>query len=143
MNKMNVKRFLVAGIVVSILFLVLDAVFGVAGGMIGQQVFGLPAGQPDEAKMTIGLLFELINGFMLVAIYAVIHRGLPGQGWRKGVGYGFIVWGLRVVMWAFSTYMMTDMSPILITITVATGLVEVLILCVIVAAIYRVEETND
>ena len=138
---MNVKRFVIAGIVASVLFLVLDAVFGVAGGVIGESVFGLSAGQPDESKMMISPIFELINGFMLVAVYAVIYDGLPGEGWRKGISYGLIVWGLRVVMWAFSTYIMTDMSPILIGITVATGLVEVLILCVVIAAIYKQERS--
>ena len=136
---MNVKRFVIAGIVASVLFLVLDAVFGVAGGVIGESVFGLSAGQPDESKMMISPVFELINGFMLAAVYAVIYDSLPGEGWKKGISYGLIVWGLRVVMWAFSTYMMTDMSPILIGITVVTGMVEVLILCVVIAAIYRVD----
>lgn len=135
---MNVKRLLVAGIVASVLFLVLDAIFGMIGGLIGAQVFGLPFDQPPgiEAKMTFGLIFELINGFMLALIYAIIHSGLPGQGWKKGISYGLIVWGLRVVMWAFSTYMMTDMPPVLIAITVVTGLIEVLILGVVIAAIY-------
>jgi hypothetical protein len=137
MNEMNVKRFLLAGTVVSVLFLILDGLFGVAGGVIAERVFGLSAEQPDQAKMMLGLVFELVNGFMLVAIYAIVHRGLPGQGWKRGISYGLIVWGLRVVMWAFSTYMMTDMSPILISITVVTGLVEVLILCVVTAAIYK------
>ena len=137
---MNVKRLIVAGIVASVLFLVLDAVFGVVGGLIGESVFGLSSGQPDESKMMISPVFELINGFMLVAVYAVICSSLPGEGWKKGISYGLIVWGLRVVMWAFSTYMMTDMSPILIGITVVTGLIEVLILCVVVAAIYRVSK---
>jgi hypothetical protein len=45
------------------------------------------------------------------------------------------VWGLRVVMGAFSTYMMTDTPPISIAITVVTGLIEVLILCIVIAAI--------
>ena len=134
---MNVKRFLVAGIVASILFLVLDAIFGMIGGLIGMQLFGLPLEQPSEVKMMIGPIFELINGFMLATIYAIIHPSLPGQGWQKGVSYGLIVWGLRVVMWAFSNYMMTDMPPVLIVITVVTGLIEVLILGVVIAAIYK------
>jgi hypothetical protein len=137
---MNVKRFVIAGIVASVLFLVLDAVFGVVGGLIGKSVFGLAAGQPDESKMMLSPVFELINGFMLTAVYAIIQDSLPGKGWKKGISYGLIVWGLRVVMWAFSTYMMTDLSPILIGITVTTGLVEVLILCIVIAAIYRVNE---
>lgn len=137
---MNVVRLIVAGVVASVLFLLLDAVLGMAGGFIGANLFGLPSQQPPgiEAKMKLGLAFELINGFMLAVIYALIHSSLPGQGWQKGIPYGLIVWGLRVVMWAFSTYMMTDMSPITISITVGTGLIEVLILGIVIAAIYRV-----
>ncbi len=141
---MNAKRLVVAGIVASVLFLVLDAALGTAGGFIGAQVFGVPVEQPPgfEAKVKLGLIFELINGFMLAVIYAVIHPSLPGRGWKKGISYGLLVWGLRVVMGAFSTYMMTDMSPILIAITVVTGLIEVLILCIVIAVIYRAGERN-
>jgi cellulose synthase/poly-beta-1,6-N-acetylglucosamine synthase-like glycosyltransferase len=137
---MNVKRLIVTGIVASVLFLVLDMVLGTAGGFIGAQVFGLPFEQPPgiEAKIKFGLLFEIVNGFMLAVIYAVIHPSLPGQGWKKGISYGLIVWGLRVVMWAFSTYMMTDMAPVLIVINVVTGLIEVLILGIVIAVIYKV-----
>jgi hypothetical protein len=139
---MNVKRLILAGIVASVLFLVLDAVFGVLGGVIAELAFGLPSGQPDEAKLATGLVFELINGFMLAVIYAIIHPALPGEGWKRGISYGLIVWGLRVVMWAFSTYMMTDMSPILIGITVLTGLIEMLTICVVIAAIYTGKGTH-
>jgi len=135
---MNLIRFVMAGIVASILFLVLDAALGMAGGWIGARVFGLPSEQPSgiEGKMTAGLIFELINGFMLALIYAVVHPSLPGQGWAKGLSYGLLVWGLRVVMGGFSTYMMFDVRAISIAITMATGLVEVLILGVAIAAIY-------
>jgi hypothetical protein len=135
---MNVARLVVAGIVASALFLVLDAALGMAGGFIGAKVFGLPSEQPSgiEGKMTYGLIFELINGFMLALIFAVIHPSLPGQGWAKGISYGLLVWGLRVVMWAFSTYLMFDVPATSIAVTVATGLVEVLILGVAIAVIY-------
>jgi hypothetical protein len=141
---MNAKRLVVAGIVASVLFLVLDAALGTAGGFIGAQVFGLSVEQPPgfEAKIQFGLVFELINGFMLAVVYAVIHPSLPGRGWKKGISYGLLVWGLRVVMGAFSTYMMTDMSPISIAITGATGLIEVMILGIVIAAIYRTGKQN-
>ena len=141
---MNTKRLIVAGIVASVLFLVLDAVLGMAGGFIGAQVFGLSVEQPPgiEAKMKFGLIFELINGFMLAVIYAVIHPSLPGRGWKKGLSYGLIVWGLRVVMWAFSTYMMTDMAPVSIAINVVTGLIEVLILGIVIAVTYKARRTQ-
>ena len=135
---MNVGRFLTAGLVSSLLFAVLDMAFGVLGGLVGSKVFGLPAAQPAgfEQKTRLALVFEVVNGFMLALIYALIQTSLPGQGWVKGISYGLIVWGLRVVMWAFSTYVMTDMPPVTIGINVVTGLVEVLILGVVIAAIY-------
>jgi hypothetical protein len=136
--KINVKRLVVTGIVAAILFLVLDMVLGAGGGLI-TQAFDASIAQPPgiEAKIKFGLIFEVVNGFMLALIYAIIQPSLPGRGWQKGLSYGLLVWGLRVVMWAFSTYMMTDMSPILIVITVITGLIEVLILGIVIAIIYR------
>jgi hypothetical protein len=136
---MNVGRLVIAGLVASVLFLVLDAALGMLGGWIGARLFGLPSSQPAgiESKVAAGLVFELVNGLMLAVIYAAIHRCLPGAGWTKGLSYGLLVWGLRVVMWAFSTYMMTDIPPATISITVGTGLVEMLIICAAVALVYR------
>jgi hypothetical protein len=135
----NVGRLVFAGIAASILFLILDAALGMLGGWIGARLFGLPSTQPEgiESKMAAGLVFELVNGFLLAAIYALFYRCLPGAGWVKGLSYGLLVWGLRVVMWAFSTYMMTDMSPVAISITVGTGLVEMLVICTAIALLYR------
>ena len=136
---MNVGRLVIGGLVASVLFLVLDAALGMLGGLIGARLFGLPAAQPGgiESKMIAGLVFELINGFVLAVVYAIVHSCLPGAGWIKGLSFGVLVWMLRVVMWAFSTYMMTGMSPVTISITVVTGLVEMLIIGVAMALIYR------
>ena len=136
---MNVGRLVIAGLVASVLFLALDAALGMLGGWIGTRLFGLSLSQPAsiQSKMAVGLVFELVNGLMLAAIYAIIHRCLPGAGWTKGLSYGLLVWGLRVVMWAFSTYMMTDISPVAISINVGTGLVEMLIICVAIGLVYR------
>jgi hypothetical protein len=137
-SQVNVGRLIVTGVVAAVLFLVLDMGLGMVGGWIGTRFFGQPSAQPAgiDAKIKLGLVFELINGFLLALIYAVIHACLPGRGWTKGVSYGLVVWALRVVMWAFSTYMMTDMAPATIGITVGTGLIEVLILGVVIALVY-------
>jgi hypothetical protein len=134
----NVGRWVVTGLVAAVLFLVLDMALGMLGGWIGKRFFGVPSAQPAgiEAKIKFGIAFELINGFLLATIYALIQTGLPGRGWTKGASYGLIVWALRVVMWAFSTYMMTDLAPVTIGITVGTGLIECLILGVVIALIY-------
>jgi hypothetical protein len=135
---MNVGRLIVTGLVAAVLFLVLDMALGIVGGWLGTRLFGLPSARPAAigAKVKLGIVFELINGFLLALIYAVIHTALPGRGWSKGLSYGLIVWALRVVMWAFSTYMMTDLPPTAIGISVGTGLIEVLILGVVTAVVY-------
>lgn len=139
---MNLKRLTIAGLAASILFLVCDAALGTLAGLMAEQFFHLPMEQPPgiEDKIAAGLVFEFVNGFMLAIIFQIIRPALPGAGWRKGIGFGLIVWGLRVVMWAFSTYMMTDMAPAMILIYVGTGLVEVLILGVVIAAILETRE---
>ena len=76
---MNVKRLIIAGIAASVLFLALDAVFGVLGGVIAERAFGISAGQPDQVRIGLGLVFELVNGFMLALVYAIIHPALPGE----------------------------------------------------------------
>jgi hypothetical protein len=136
---MNIKRFILAWIVTTVLFLVLDMIFGTLGGFLTANITGAPIQGPVglESKIFTGLIFEVINGFILVLIYAVIHPSIPGEGLVKGIYYGFIVWTLRVLMWAFSTYMMFEVSSVLLVVTTILGLIEVLILCVVIAAIYK------
>lgn len=139
---MNLKRLAMAGLAASILFLALDAILGTLGGLIAMHLFHSPMEQPPgiEDKVAVGLIFEFANGFMLAGIYRTVQSALPGTGWRKGIRFGLIVWGLRVIMWGFSTYMMTDMAPALILIYVVTGFIEVLILGAVIAAILEKRE---
>jgi len=136
---MNIKRFILAWIVTSVLFLVLDMLFGTLGGYLTASITGAPIQGLGgiESKIFTGLIFEVINGFILVLVYVVIHASIPGKGLVKGIIYGLIVWAMRVLMWAFSTYMMFEVSPVLLVITTILGLIEVLILCVVIAAIYK------
>ena len=138
-GSMNIKRFILAWVVAAVLFFVLDMVFGSLGGIITASITGTPVLAPQgiESKIFAGLLFEVINGFILVLIYKLIHTSLPGTALVKGISYGLIVWALRVLMWAFSTFMMFDVSAVMIVVTAALGLVEVLILCTVIALIYK------
>ena len=136
---MNIKKFILAWIVTTILFLVLDMLFDTLGGYLTANFTGAQVESPPgiESKIFTGLIFEVINGFILVLVYAIIHPSIPGKGLVKGISYGLIVWALRVLMWAFSTYMMFEVSPVLLAVTTILGLLEILILCVVIAAIYK------
>jgi len=136
---MNTKRFVIAWLVTGILFLLLDILFGVLGGYLTAAISGSQLSSPSgiESKMTAGFAFDVVNAFILVLVFSVIKGSLPGQGWEKGIAYGFIVWALRVVMWAFSSYMIFDAHPTLLVVTAVFGLVEVLILCIVIATICK------
>jgi hypothetical protein len=136
---MNTRRFILTWLVISIMFLLLDMLFGVIGGQITAAITNEAVAQPAdmETKILWGILFEVINAFILVLIFSFIYRCLPGKGWSKGISYGFIIWGLRVLMWAFTNFIMLDISPVLLSVTVILGLFEVIILGVIIAVLYR------
>jgi len=135
----NIKRFLLAWIVTTVLLLVLDVLFGTLGGYLTANITGTPIQGSGgiESKIFTGFLFEVINSFILVLVYTIIHPSIPGIGLVKGISYGFIVWALRVLMWAFSTYMMFEVSSVLLAITTILGLIEILILCVVITVIYK------
>jgi len=139
---MKTKRFLLTWFTTSIMFLFLDMLFGILGGQITYLITGEAIIQPSgtESKFLWGILFDVINAFILVVIYGLIYRCLPGTRWLKGITYGFIIWGLRVWMWAFTSFIMFDASPILLLITVILGLFEVIILGIIIAILYRIDE---
>ena len=136
---MNTRRFILTWIAIAAMFLILDMIFGLLGGLITTVITGEAVVQPGnmESKILWGILFEVINAFILVSIYSIIYRSLPGKGWLKGLSYGFIIWGLRVLMWAFTNFIMFDISSVLLFITAILGLFEVLILGVIIAVLYR------
>jgi hypothetical protein len=135
------KRFLLTWFVISITFLILDMLFGILGAQITTAITGEPVIQLAgmESKFLLGILFEVINAFILMVIYAFVYQCLPGDGWLKGISYGLIIWGLRVLMWAFSSFIMFDISPVLLIVTAILGLFEVTTLGIILAVLYRPE----
>ncbi len=50
------------------------------------------AGPPPIEFMYIGIIFQLVTGFLFAFVYAVIKGAVPGKGWKnKGLMYGFLV----------------------------------------------------
>jgi hypothetical protein len=84
-----------------------------------------------------GLVFDLINGFILVAVYMTIYNGIPGVGWQKGLNYGIIVGLFRVVMTSFSSIVMYNIPSLVVLTGLITGFIEIVLLCVILAVVYE------
>lgn len=133
---MNIKRLLVASLVIGILFIIFDMLTAVSTNPIFSSYSGLPIWKTPP-NILAGLIFDLINGFILVAVYTIIYNGIPGLGWEKGLSYGMIVGLFRVVMVSFSTIVMYNIPLAMVITNLITGYIEVILLCIILAVIYE------
>ena len=133
---MKLKSILLCGIVTGALFILFDMLIAMATSQIFSSYFELEIWKTPP-NITAGLVFDLINGFIIVAVYMVIYNGIPGSGWQKGINYGIIVGLFRVVMTSFSSIVMYNIPLILVVTSLITGYIEIVILCVILAVIYE------
>jgi len=88
-------------------------------------------------NITAGMIFDIVNGFILVLVFTFIYDGIRGKGWKKGLNYGIIVGLFRVLMSTFSSIVMYNIPLILNITTLITGFVEVLLLCITLSIVYE------
>lgn len=124
------------GLAMGLLFILFDMIVGMATSPIMARYADLPIWQ-TPLNITAGLIFDIINGFILVFVFNLITPSLPGQGWRKGLWFGLIVWLLRVVMMAFSTIVMYNVPLAIVMTNLIAGLIEVEALSIILAAMHK------
>jgi uncharacterized membrane protein YagU involved in acid resistance len=92
---MELKKGVLPGVVAGVLLVVLSFV----GGML------MPANTewymemfPEMSLSTMTLSMFLIGLFMGL-VYSVVAPSVPGEGMRKGVNFGIMVWLFAGVMW--------------------------------------------
>lgn len=136
----DVCRTLTCGAVLAIAFLVLDVlsfanplVTSIIAPYAGLSIwkFTNPTAPGVSNIFFLPFLFELINGILLAEVWFLINKSLPGKGWMKGLNYGVLVGLFRVVMGAFSTYVMYTVPDIVLITTGFVSFIEILILGVL------------
>lgn len=135
-RKGGIKKLLTCGLITGFLFLVFDMLIGILTSPLLPPYSSLPIWKtpPD---ISAGVILDLINGFILVAVYMTIYDGIPGSGWIKGFNYGVIVGLFRVLMGAFSTLVMYNIPLTVILVNLVAGYVEILLLGTILALLYE------
>ena len=109
--------------------------FGVLDGLINANPLAArlyeaykPIARPSVNALA-GIAIDLSYGFILAAMFLVLYESLPGQaGLVKGLSFGVLVWFLRVVMQAASTWMMFTVPGQAIAYGLIAGLAEMLVL---------------
>ena len=133
---MKTKKTLACGIITGVLFSVFDMLIAMSTSPMFSPYSDLPIWKTPP-NILAGVIFDLINGFILAGIYTIIYNGIPGFGWRKGLNYGVFVGLFRVLMSSFSTIVMYNIPLTLVVTSLITGYIEIIILCVILAAVYE------
>ena len=134
MNSMKIKNFIITGIIIGFIFLLLDMLFAIITNPLLLPYSDLPIWRIPP-NILAGTVFDFINGFILVGVFMVIYKGVPGTGWKKGVNYGIIVGLFRVVMMSFSTIVMYAIPIEIVTVGLISGYIEIIILCIILSLI--------
>lgn len=124
-------RYILVSVISGILFGGLD-------GLIHANLFAkkLYAVYEPIAKSSInvpaGIAIDLAYGFIMAAIFLRFYSSLPGcSGFLKGLSFAALVWFLRVVMSALSTWMMLAVPAKTIGYDMLAGLAEMLALGVL------------
>lgn len=138
---MNIKRFLVSGIVI---WMVNSVIGCLTCGKYFNWVYQLPPNiwkKPCEImfieNMTGAYLFSLFGALAFVLVFVILYKGIPGRGVGKGISYGFLMWFVGALIGIGSMTFYMKISIVVISYWIVLALVMSLIDGIIAGAIYK------
>lgn len=104
---MEWKKGLISGIVAGIVMLIIGSAFLMIPGVTEWYTEKFPEMVAPTAMsiMTVGVV---LSGVIMGLVYSVINSAIPGEGARKGLNYGIMVWLLAGLTWPI---MMMGFAP--------------------------------
>ena len=95
---MEWKKGVISGIVAGIVMLIIGSAFMMIPGVTEWYTVTFPEMMAPTAMsiMTVGVV---LGGIIMGLVYSVINSAIPGEGARKGVNYGIMVWLLAGLTW--------------------------------------------
>lgn len=132
---MNTRLFY-CSLIIGFLFVIFDMLIGIITSPL-LFIFSSLTIWKNPPDIIAGIIFDFINGFILVGTFHVVYDGIPYKGWKKGTIYGAIIGLFRVVMGVFSTYVMYEIPLIIIFVHLITSYVEIVILGILVSILHE------
>jgi hypothetical protein len=130
---MEWKKGLISGIIVGIVMLIIGSAFMMIPGVTEWYTEKFPEMMAPTAMsiMTVGVV---LSGIIMGLVYSVINSAIPGEGARKGLNYGIMVWLLAGLTWPI---MMMGFAPAYLWIAdLINGLITYSIAGALLAIIY-------
>jgi|Deesub1362A_J573_1020465.scaffolds.fasta_scaffold09780_3 hypothetical protein len=142
---MNIKKILIAGIVINFVSFIIGGgsyhLFSWIFLLEPKDIWKWDPGTPLTSMPISWLIFLLIGNLTLAIIvalvYAILYQGIPGQGIKKGLMFGFLMWLVGVLAPMFSMYILLKVASEVVIYFTLQGLCEYLIYGAIISIIYK------
>jgi thiamine transporter ThiT len=131
---MEWKKGVISGIVAGIVMLIIGSAFMMIPGVTEWYTEKFPDMVATTA-MSIMMVGVVLIGMFMGLVYSVINSAIPGEGARKGLNYGIMVWLLAGLMWPI---MMMGFAPAYLWIVeLINGLITYSIAGAVISIIYE------
>lgn len=94
---MEWKKGMISGVVAGIVIIIVNFLFMLIPAVSEYWSKTLP-GYGTAGVMGAIFASMIVLGLVMGMVYSLINRAIPGEGARKGVNYGLIVWFLAGIM---------------------------------------------
>ncbi len=78
----------------------------------------------QSVNAPLGLLFDIVSGVVMAALFVTLMPALPGGWLTKGLAFGVMVWFFRVAMGVAAQAVMFQVPGSALAYALITGLVE-------------------
>ena len=132
---MNTKRFIWAGVIVFIVYTIINWIIHSALLSSTYAELSLSLGHLGLVTYLTALFFS----FMFVYVFT---KGYEARGWAEGIRYGLIIGLLVNVIWMFNQHTIYPVPFSLVLQWFVYGMIQFMICGLVVATIYRRLETR-
>ena len=138
----NIKKVLIAAVAVTIVGFIFGMVtcgwlFSWVYTLEPTNVWKVTTDEDFAAAFPLMLIGSFVLNIILAGVYALVYKGIPGEGVMRGLWYGVIVWLVGVLPGMFSTYTFMTVAATVVVYWLVQGLIAHLIYGAIIAAIYK------
>ena len=138
---MKIKKIFLAGFLVWISSTIIASL---TCGWLFNWVYQIPPiiwVSPEQMMSTQSLILSniigIFSGILFSLVYAFFHKGIPGEGIKKGVNYGFFLWLVGALSGMANMAIFMTIANTVIIYWIIQALVINIINGIIVAKIYK------
>lgn len=144
-TKINYKKAAIWGIVVLVIQMFVGNLLymnPIVSGIF-KQYEGHPSTKPMDYFGGVGnwllltMSFGIIFCIVLIILYLLLYKSIPGTGWKKGLSFGLMIGFIKAVPEAFNQWLIFDYPTILIQVQLINTLIGLAIFGILLAVFFE------